>query len=164
MAITNVSTVNELEVNNVRAAIEHRATWFSLLLDEVERAGADWEKIGRAAIFNCGVFHGHCKFSKTDDLKKFASEFANDLVRKVFEMDVKEMSDDEFVVEFHYCPLVSAWMKLGKDETRINTLCDIAMDGDRGIISAFPEFKFDLQATIAQGDKVCRVVVTKEKK
>ena len=39
---------------------------------------------------------------------------------------------------------------------------DIAMDGDRGIIEEFPDFSFDLQSTIAKGDKVCRLVISRK--
>jgi hypothetical protein len=67
-------------------------------------------------------------------------------------------------VEFHYCPLVNAWTQLTDDEKKIARLCDIAMDGDRGIVSTFPGFNLDLENTIASGDDVCRLVITKDKK
>jgi hypothetical protein len=66
-------------------------------------------------------------------------------------------------VEFHYCPHVAAWQKLTKDEQKIATLCDIAMDGDRGMVSAFPKFKFELGDTIAKGGKGCTITSTKTK-
>lgn len=153
----------EEKTQDIRAAIEHRATWFYFLLDEAEKAGADWEKIGRNAIFRCGCFHGDKKFTPTSDLKAFADEFANENVRKVFEMDIKEKSDDRFYVEFNYCPLVAAWQKQTGDEKKIETLCDIAMDGDRGIINEFGDFEFKLGDTIAKGGKVCCVEVLRKK-
>ena len=39
----------------------------------------------------------------------------------------------------------------------------MAMDGDRGIISAFPKFKFELGDTIAKGGKGCMITITKTK-
>jgi hypothetical protein len=147
----------------LRNAIEHRATWLHFLLDEAEKTGADWEKIGRNAIFRCGCFHGTSKFTSTADLRRFAAEFAIEDARKVFEMEVREASDDRLYVEFNYCPLVSAWLKLTQDEARIAKLCDISMEGDRGILHEFPDFEFRLGDTIAKGGKVCCVEVIKKK-
>ena len=39
--------------------------------------------------------------------------------------------DGKLSVEFHYCPLVAAWKKLGASDEECAVLCDIAMDGDR---------------------------------
>ncbi len=161
MSIENKPTLSEPAVNDMRAAIEHRATWFCLLLDEAEKAELPWEHVARRAITRCGVFHGETKFTKTDDLKAFTKQFASPLFAKVFEMEVKEASERKFEVHFHYCPLVAAWLKQTGDEKKIESLCDIAMDGDRGIISTFPAFRFDLQGTIAAGEKVCKIVITK---
>ncbi len=162
MTIKNQSTINEEHINDLRAAFEHRATWFQLLLEEARKKGLDWDDFARKAIFRCGCFHGDVKFSHTGDMATFAAEFANPLVKKIFEMDVQEVSDDRFVVEFHYCPLVNAWLKQTQDEQEIDKLCDIAMDGDRGIVSSFPGFSMDLQDTIAKGGNCCRIVITKK--
>ena len=164
MAIQNRATItNDPRVNDMRSAIEHRATWFQLLVEEAEKAGADWEAFARKAIRRCGVFHGNTKFTKTDDVKALGRQFASELYSKIFEMDVKELSDERFEVHFRYCPLVAAWQKQTRDEARIAKLCDIAMDGDRGIVSAFPKFEFDLGETIAQGGKVCTIIIRKKK-
>ncbi len=160
--IRNVPKVTEPHVNDMRAALEHRATWFYLLLEEMEKAGLDWETLGRKAVTRCGRIHGQAKFTKTEDLKTFAKEFANPLYAKIFEMDVKEQSDQKFQVEFHYCPHVAAWQKLTGDERKIEKLCDIAMDGDRGILAAFPFFEFHLGETIAAGGKGCQITITKK--
>ena len=55
----------------------------------------------------------------------------------VFEMDVKDVQDDRFELEFHYCPLVKAWQKQGCTDEEISNLCDWAMCGDRGIGEAY---------------------------
>ncbi|WP_026368805.1 L-2-amino-thiazoline-4-carboxylic acid hydrolase [Aminiphilus circumscriptus] len=157
----NRFTITEKGTTDLRNAIEHRATWFYLLLDEARKKGLSWDEFARAAIFRCGRFHGEHKFSPTDSLVQFAREFANEDVRKIFEMDVKESTEERFVVEFHYCPLLSAWLKQEVSAEDAAHLCDIAMDGDRGILDAFPAFAFDLQCTLAQGAEVCRVVVTR---
>jgi hypothetical protein len=163
MTITNEATISEPHVSDMRAAIEHRATWMYLLMDEARKGGLAWDDFARKAVFRCGRFHGDGKFTKTDDLKAFGKEFANELVKKIFEMDVVELTEDRFVVEFHYCPLVSGWKKQNASDEEIEHLCDIAMDGDRGIVETFPAFDFELQDTIAKGDKVCRIIITKKK-
>ncbi len=163
MTIRNEATIKDQHVEDMRNAIEHRATWFYFLLDEARKRGLDWDDFARAAIFRTGCFHGDVKFTKVEDLKQFAREFANDLVRQIFEMDVVESTDDRFVVEFHFCPLVRAWTKLTDSEEEIAHLCDIAMDGDRGIVSRFPDFQMELKDTIASGGKVCRLVITRKK-
>lgn len=163
MAIRNENRIHEAQNDMNRGFIEHRATWFYLLLDEARKRGLDWDDFARKAIFRCGCFHGETKFSKTDDLKQFAGEFANETVKKIFEMDIREVSDDRFVVEFHYCPLVAAWLKQTDNEEDIAHLCDIAMDGDRGIVDVFPGFEFQLGETIAAGGHVCRIEVTRKK-
>jgi hypothetical protein len=164
MAIENTPKItNDQPVNDMRSAIEHRATWMYLLLEEMEKAGANWEEIGRKAIYRCGAFHGKGKFTPTEDPKALGKEFANALYSKIFEMDVKELSAEKFEVHFHYCPLVSAWKKQGASDAKCQTLCDVAMDGDRGIISAFPKFEFELGETIAKGEKFCRIIVRKKK-
>lgn len=163
MTITNQAKIKEDHVEDVRAAIGHRATWFYFLLDEARKKGLDWDDFARKAIFRTGCLLGEGNFTKTADLKTFAKEFANDLERRIFETEVLEATADRLVVEFNYCPLVSAWMKLTDDENEIAHLCDIAMEGDRGIVSIFPGFRLELQETIASGGNVCRLVFTMEK-
>lgn len=145
-----------------RGAIEHRATWAGLLIDEAKKRGLDME-FAHEAIRRCGVFHGDNKYTKTDDLEKFAPEFANQNVVDVFEMELVENNAEHLYIDFHYCPLVAAWQKLGLPEEDLPELCDIAMDGDRGIISTFDSFSFELGDTIAKGDDVCQIRIKKVK-
>ncbi len=147
-------------IEDMRNAFEHRAVWFYNLIDEAVKRGLDID-FARAAITECGCFHGRTKYTQTDNIEAFAKEFANSNVVDIFEMDVKT-DPREMNIEFHYCPLVSAWMKLTGDEEKIATLCDIAMDGDRGIASEFPAFEFSLGKTIAKGDGVCQVKFIKK--
>lgn len=162
MEIKNVPTLNEKEINDLRAAVEHRATWFYLLLDEARKSGLSWDDFARKAVFRCGCFHGDSKFSDKEDLIKFADGFATENIKKMFEIDIKEKSDKKFEMEFHYCPLLAAWQKLGADEKDLPLLCDIAMEGDRGIIATFPKFTFTLGDTIAKGSNVCSVIIEKK--
>ncbi|MEG1932813.1 MAG: L-2-amino-thiazoline-4-carboxylic acid hydrolase, partial [Pygmaiobacter sp.] len=153
--------ISDPRTDLLRGAIEHRATWFSLMIDEAVKAGADKDFAGRA-VFNCGRFHGENKYPKTNDIKVFAEAFANDDVVKCFEMDVK-CDDTKLDIDFHYCPLVEAWKKLGVPEADMPKLCDMAMDGDRGIISTYDSFEFNLGKTIAKGDDICEIRIKKVK-
>lgn len=158
--IKNESSINDdAMVAQVRKAIEHRATWMGLMCVEAKEAGADWEGMARKAIMKTGLFHGdniQQSMGDADGIKAFTESFLPELTQKLFEMDLKEVSDDKLDVEFNYCPLVSAWQKLNLDDDMIETLCDIAMDGDRGIAQE-SGYHFELGKTIAKGDKVCEV-------
>lgn len=160
--IKNQPTKTNPRTDLQRADFEHRAAWFALLIDEAKKRGLD-VSFAHDAIKRCGVFHGNTKFPKTDDLKEFAASFANEDVINTFEMELLENSDDKLSIDFHYCPLVAAWQKLGFPEEELPMLCDIAMDGDRGIISTYPHFEFALGKTIANGDDVCEIRITKTK-
>ena len=63
---------------------------------------------------------------------------------------------DEAPITFNYCPLVSAWEKMNLDDDTIALLCDIAMDGDRGLAKAMG-FELDITDTIAKGCKTCEL-------
>ncbi len=159
--IKNNPTPKNKAIEDLRAAFEHRATWFYLLIEEAKKEGLSTD-FARRAIFNCGCFHGQVKLPETDDLKEFTEAFANENVKDIFEMDV-QVSEEALNIEFHYCPLVAAWQKLTDDEELIAELCDIAMEGDRGIASEFDAFEFNLGKTIAQGHHVCEVAFKKVK-
>jgi hypothetical protein len=159
--INNTPSKTSDRIDLLRSAIEHRATWFALLLDEAQKAGLD-KSFASKAIFRCGAFHALTKYPRTDDLLEFADAFANPDVVGVFEMDVRK-SEKNLDIDFHYCPLVAAWQKLGIPEEELADLCDIAMDGDRGIISEYDAFEFELGKTIAKGDDICEIRIKKVK-
>jgi hypothetical protein len=77
-------------------------------------------------------------------------------------MNVKENTGERMEVEFRYCPLVAAWQKLGATEGEISLLCDIAMEGDRGIVSAYADFRMELGQTIAGGANCCTLAFGKK--
>lgn len=162
MAIRNKAKKSDPVTDKLRAGIEHRAAWMYLLMDEGKKRGLKWKDFARAAILRCGRFHGKTKFNSEKDLQKFGKAFANPDVVKIFEMDVQEANKDRLYIEFHYCPLVTSWKKLGASDKECETLCDIAMDGDRGIVEACPSFQFHLGDTIAKGGKCCEVTIARK--
>ena len=158
--IQNKPSKTDARTELLRGAIEHRATWFALMIEEAKKAGLSDEFAGKA-VFRCGNLHGNTKYPQTDDLKTFAKAFANEDVVNCFEMDV-DCTDKNFDIDFHYCPLVAAWKKLGIPDEQLPDLCDMAMDGDRGIISTYDSFQFALGKTIAKGDDICEVRISKK--
>ena len=51
--------LDEKVVQEVRKAIEHRATWMYLLLKEARERGLDWDEFARPAIWTTGCLGGH---------------------------------------------------------------------------------------------------------
>jgi predicted hydrocarbon binding protein len=157
-----VGAVDELaEVN--RAQIEHRATWMALIYDEMVKAGIDAEPIIRRAIKRCGHIHGEIfrkRCANTKNCEDFKKVFVSDLGIKTFDMNNVSSDENSLSVEFHYCALVSAWQKLGLDDKTCELLCDMAMDGDRGIAEVMG-FAFELGNTIAKGCGECQLCFKK---
>ena len=161
MNIKNESKINDKNVLENRAAVEHRATWFYLLLDEARKEGLDWDSFARRAIFKCGCFHGNTNFNDIKNLKDFSNILISDTAEKVFEAETIELTDEKFILEFNYCPLVAAWLKHTDNEEDISKLCDIAMDGDRGIVSTLEDYNINIHSTIASGADSCHIVIKK---
>lgn len=160
--MTNIKNEPKLNVgiiNLSRAHIEHRAVWMGLIFNETEKVGVDAEDITRKAISRCGSIHGDgykasCKVP--GDFQEFKATFLNGIAIKTFEMDNIQVNSDELSVEFHYCPLVNAWKKLGFSDEKCAKLCDITMDGDRAIAEVMA-LKLDLSDTIAKGNNTCKL-------
>ncbi|GMO41648.1 MAG: hypothetical protein Pg6C_02610 [Treponemataceae bacterium] len=149
------------EVN--RAQIEHRATWMGLIYDEMVKAGVDAEPIIRRAIKRCGRIHGENikkRCADSENCEDFRKAFLSDLVIKTFDMRPINVERNSLSVDFHYCALISAWQKLGFDDKSCELLCDMAMDGDRGIAEVMG-LKFELARTIAQGCPDCKLRFSK---
>jgi hypothetical protein len=158
--ITNNPKIKDDEIVNInRNAIEHRATWMGLIYEAAKKSGANAEQILRSAVAKTGCLHGEiikAKLKKPVQLDEFAAFFLNPVGIKTFEMEVKVNTKDNLKIHFHYCPLVSGWLKAGISIEDIAKLCDIAMDGDRNIAST-TGFGFSLGNTIATGNLTCEV-------
>jgi len=143
----------------IRGAVEHRATWMALILDQAKKQGIDFEKAGRDAIRKCGHIHAETYKAQCEDptsAADFAKAFFHEQGSKTMEITVVESDKDHVVAEFKQCPLVQAWEKLGYEGKDLELLCDIAMDGDRGIADGMG-LKLEIEKTIAKGDCVCRL-------
>lgn len=145
-------------LNEARAMFEHRALWLYYLAENPANEGGDGPL--HKAIRKCGLYHAAVKFGKFETIEKFNELFTAEPVRSVFEMEIVEKTDEKLSVDFHYCPLVEAWKKVGASDEDIAALCDIAMEGDRGIIEGIGGTKFELSKTIANGDDVCQIRIS----
>jgi hypothetical protein len=155
--------VNEPKIRNpliaaIRELLEHRALWLYLLCDEAAGKGLAWEDFAPEAIRRCGLHQGGVLVKKggTTSLKGLKKTLFTLPARWVFEMKIRECTDDRFAIDFHYCPLVKAWQKQGCTDDEIARLCDIAMCGDRGIAASYG-CVMDLPQAIARGDDACRI-------
>lgn len=156
--INNNPHYNNRIIKGVRGTIEHRATWLYLLLDEAEKQGISWEDFAKKATYRCGCFQGRelVVEGRTKSLKGLKKTLFTLPAQKVFEMDILQSTDDILSINFHYCPLVAAWQKQGCTDEQIAKLCDIAMEGDRGIAKMYG-CEMTLGKVIAKGDNICEV-------
>ena len=156
--IKNIPKRNNPLIKAIRGLLEHRAAWLYLLLDEAEKRGLQTEEFAKAAILRCGCFQGVrlCAGAGTKSLKGLKKILFSLPARMVFEMKILACDDDRLDIDFHYCPLVAAWREQGASDEKIAVLCDIAMQGDRGIARSFG-CELVLGETIAKGHDKCEV-------
>lgn len=156
--ITNIPRRNNFLLKAIRSTLEHRATWLYLLLKEAEKKGVKWEEIGYPAVKACGNIHGKelIALGGTSSLKGLKKKLFTLPAQIVFDMKILETTDDKLSIDFGYCPLVGAWQKLGCTDEEIERLCDIAMEGDRGIAESYGG-KLELGDTIANGYEKCQI-------
>ncbi|MDR0600015.1 MAG: L-2-amino-thiazoline-4-carboxylic acid hydrolase [Treponema sp.] len=168
MGIKNEAKKNGFLVRNLRNFFEHRALWMYLLCDEARKKGLDPVNFAPAAIRRCGIYHGLRALTGLQDAaaqsgarrggscKLLKKKLFPPAGRAIFEMRILKVTDDAFDVDFHYCPLVSAWRKQGCPPEEMDKLCQWAMEGDRGIAESFG-CDLELTKTIARGDGICQI-------
>ena len=161
--IHNHSTESREEILGMRGMFEHRALWLYYLLQEAKAKGnLDWEAL-RGAIRNCGMYQGQglrAACGESNSCTQFKEAWLPDSCLALFDMEIVQLDQDHLNIDYHYCPLVKAWEKLGCTEEEIARLCEIAMDGDRGIADSMG-YSFHLDTAIARGDSVCSVRFTR---
>ncbi len=168
MIDNKISIKGDAVVDIQRGAIGHRAIWTGLTYTKAREAGLEKEAEAfiRAAISETGEFQGaeikaQCK--EPQNVTCFAETFLTPNVLKTFEIEFKTKTADRVELEFHHCPLLKGWQDLGFDDATCEKLCDMAMDGDRGIAKAMG-FEFHLGDTIANGKSTCQVSFFKQGK
>ncbi len=156
--IKNYPKIKNNVIKAVRGLLEHRAVWLYLLIDEAEKRGINTEDFAKAAIMRCGCFQGDqlTAAAGTRSLKGLKKKLFTRPARMVFEMKILACTDDQLDIDFHFCPLVAAWQSQGASDEQIARLCDMAMQGDRGIAGAFG-CELNLGETIANGYDKCEI-------
>ncbi len=155
--------VTKYVIGRIREQLEHRAMWLAVLSDEAEKHSLPMEQYAGDAIKRCGVIQGKTLSGGSKDFRVLKKRLFGSFARKVFEMKIVESTEDKLSINFHYCPLVKAWQKMGYDDERIKKLCDSAMCGDRGLISQFGG-KLNLEQTIAEGADFCKIRFVRDDK
>ena len=150
---------DDFEAQQLRAASINRGKWIYQVVKCGLEAGMSWDDI-REGIRAAGAFKGYHCFPRTSDIKKFAEEFANEELVKVNDGRIARLTDDEFVWEVHYCPLIEAFMQFTDDEEFIGQLCDVCMEIDRGTMDSYG-WQLELQETIGKGDERCMICMKK---
>lgn len=152
---------NEPKIKNpiivkVREQLEHRAMWLALLCDEAEKNALQPQTFAPQAIRRCGQMQGEKLSGGSKSFKTLRKNLFSKAAQWVFEMKILECDDDRLSIDFHYCPLVKAWQKMGYSEEKIAFLCDTAMCGDRGIAENF-DGELRLEKVIAKGAPICEI-------
>lgn len=155
----NIPTLRGATVDAAREISERRATTISRMVDEAAKRGLD-DQFAYDAIADYGADNAK-EFRKTmhdpTSFKEFTDLFGTDHNRQIYEMETVKKTDNELIIDFHYCPYVTAWVRQGKTPNQIARLCEIAMAGDHEFAKSFPQLEFRLEHTIADGKPRCRL-------
>lgn len=166
MAIENKASIDNETVHASRDISMRRAATIALMLEEARALGLD-EAFARRAVYRYGTPMGQALYDIMEDpsdMLEFARHFGTDHNWDIYEMEQVESTDEKLSIDFHYCPYVEQWLKMGIPEDEIAELCDITMEGDRAIGDVFPDIEFTLGKTIAQGHPVCQIRFEKKSK
>lgn len=143
--------------NAFRSAIEDRAKWFYLLSKYTQEG---FDEIAEKAITEFGVDKGKAA-GDCKNAKDFANAILTGPAREAFAMEPVKLNEDESVIKFHYCPLVESWKKCGCSPEEVAHLCDLACNGDFGMVSVFPELNLEFKQLLSKGEECCEMVITK---
>jgi len=149
-------------IKKVRAAIQDRAAWFALLFKEFSAILPEKKviEICRKAIYQFGLMKAK-KDSEPFEAKDWVIRHKQKGSAAVFDSDI-EYSDTQAVQKMKYCPLVETWKEMGLSPEKIDLLCDIAMEGDRGRADGHEGIRMELNETIGKGCDFCRLVISHE--
>ena len=152
--ITNKPTKTDETTLARRGLCAKRASTICYMIQQAKEHGVqDGAVFAREAITKYGEDIGQVvksKMKNPDDLLEFSQYFG--------------AGADRFYLDFHYCPYVAEWQKMGRDPEEMAELCDIAMEGDRAVGASFDAFEFTLGETIAQGCPACQIRFDRVKK
>ncbi|MBQ6395677.1 MAG: L-2-amino-thiazoline-4-carboxylic acid hydrolase [Atopobiaceae bacterium] len=153
---TQTTPIQDALSIEMRKSNELRGLWYYQLVQSAGKYGLDKEKFARGAIRKLGNLYRY-NYPDTDSIPEFIGAFLNEFNVKQFRMELMDLTDDEAVVHFHYCPMFGSWCKLTEDQDEIDMICDCAMDVDRGVFDLYDHIGFRLDRAIATGDDVCEL-------
>lgn len=151
------------ECEAIRTAMETRAALIYFFVKSAKDMGLDYLTLGRKAMFANGAYKAKTVFTQTSDIPEFSKQYMQPQTLEAFDGCVTVCNETCMQEESTYCPLVESWKKLTDDVGFLAELCDIAMCGDRGILSCYPDFDFALLGTFFDSDR-CKVQVTKKER
>ena len=143
----------------VRSAIEDRATYLFFLLKEMEIAVGleEAERVASRAIYRYGQTKGQ-RMGALDIPADFIARQMRPGRQEIFDKEAIEAGETRGEIRFHYCPLVEAWKRLEATPEELARLCNIAMQGDHGLLSHTP-LTLKLPCSIARGDPYCQLIL-----
>ena len=143
----------------VRSAIKDRATYLFFLLKGMEEAAGpeEAERLASRAIYQYGQTKGQ-RMGSLDTPADFIAHQLRPGRQEIFDKEAIEAREARGEIRFHYCPLVNAWKRLGATSEELARLCDIAMQGDHGMLSHTP-MALELPHSIARGDAYCQLIL-----
>jgi hypothetical protein len=143
----------------VRSAIEDRAMYLFCLLKEMEAAFGpeEAECLANRAVYRYGQIKGQ-RMGSLDTPADFIAHQMRPGRQEIFDKEAIEAGEARGEIRFHYCPLVTAWKRLGATPDELSRLCHIAMRGDHGMISHTP-MTLKLPRSIARGDPYCQLIL-----
>lgn len=150
------------QCEQLRESMEVRAALIYYFVKAARDMGVDYVTLGRKAMFDNGVYKAKTTFHPAQRVDVFSKEYMKPETLEAFDGKITVCEESCMVEQSTYCPLVACWQKLTDDEKFIEELCDIAMCGDRGILSCYPQFQFTLLGTIFDEGGKCQVKVGKK--
>jgi predicted ArsR family transcriptional regulator len=157
--INNTASLHDEATQALRAVTEKRAATIAYILDETEKLGLN-DTFARKAITHYGQDLGEKmaqRMNNPADLREFATLFTSGLEARAYEMETVHISDDTFIVHFHYCPYVNQWLQQNRNAEQIEKLCDVCLEGDNAITHSFENLSFYPEQTIARGHSHCEM-------
>lgn len=155
----NTPSINDEVTLALRSVTEKRASTIANMIDEAKSLGLD-DSFARKAIYHYGAENGRDmaqSMQDPDDLIEFSKAFTSGLEPNVYEMELIKATEEEFQVHFHYCPYVNKWLQQNRSTAEMANLCDVCMEGDGAVATAFSNLEFELGDTIAKGGQVCEI-------
>lgn len=159
--IVNKTMIQDRLSQEIRYDNELRGLSYYMLVKYATKHGLDAETFARGGVRKIGQYN-RFKNPPTESIPDFIGNLFGETFIKQFRPELVELSDEESITHFHYCPMAGAWLKLTDDEDYLSLICDCAMDVERGNFDKYETIGFDLQKGICKGDDICRIRLYKK--